>query len=174
MSSGVRVNVLQHDIKLNLKPQDLEKEELHEEEPIIVEKLPKGQQEPPKSLVHEQPQQKPKHLVKQEQLPLKNFTEVDPRTKVTNDRPSGLVIPEEIQPETPLPPVQYEHQEQPVQQPVQQQPVKEVPRSKALFDSSFSLKQMLIYTGLIASGLVLGINLAKSTEQVKHSNQFLH
>jgi len=166
MSSGVRVNVLQHDIKLNLKPELTKNQDLQEEEPIIVEK------EPPKTLVattSEQPQQKTKHLVKEE-LNLKNFTEVDPRTKVTNDRPSGLVIPDEqkqIQPETPLPPVQ-----QPVHQ--ERQLIQEKPRSAALFDSSFSLKQMLIYTGLIASGLVLGINLAKSTEQVKHSNQFLH
>jgi len=169
MSSGVRVNVLQHDIKLNLKPQeDLPKGQ--EEEPIIVEKLPKGQQEQSKTLVatsSEQPQQKQKHLVKEEQLPLKNFTVVDPRTKVTNDK---LVIPtdeqEQIQPEPIQQPVQYE-------QPVQRQLIQEKPRSAALFDSSFSLKQMLIYGGLIASGLVLGINLVKSTEQVKHSNQLL-
>ena len=170
MSSGVRVNVLQHDIKLNLKP-ELSKEvnqDLQEEEPIIV------QQEPPKTLVSttsEPPQQKQlQEQPKKQPLNLRNFTVVDPRTKVTNDR---LIIPEEQEPVQPEP-----VQPEPVQQPVQhlhkeEQPVKEVPRSKALFDSSFSLKQMLIYGGLIASGLVLGINLVKSTEQVKHSNQLL-
>ena len=165
--NGISFNVRQHPIKLNLDPEISKSQELQdlpkgqEEEPIIVEK------EPPKSLVHEQSQQKPKQ--KQEQLPLKNFKEVDPRTKVTNDR---LIIPDEQEPVQPEP----IYQEQPVhqEQPVQRQIIQEKPRSAALFDSSFSLKQMLIYGGLIASGLVLGINIMKSTEQVKHSNQFLH
>lgn len=116
---------------------------------------------------------------------MRNFTEVDPSAKVTRDK---LVIPDENgnvpeqeikepeiikQPEEIQEPEQEIVPESPIKQTIRQprKVITEVPKSKQLFENSFSIKSVLGYSLAITAGVVLGINLMNSS---KVNNQLLH